>query len=107
MALRNIGNGLENHSIKKGGIMEGTASFELEPLLDLEVDFNFTPGSPAKLTGDPYYSEPGEDPLYEIEEIRAYSGKKWHKVPDWLWEILNLNYEEDLVEAVKQYLDQP
>jgi hypothetical protein len=93
--------------MKGGKAMNGTTSFELEPQLDLEMDFCFTPGSPVKLTADPYDSDPGEDPLYEIEEIRVCHQNKWHKVPDWLWEILNLNYERDLVEAVNQYLDQP
>ena len=84
----------------------GTATIELQPELDLELDFNFIPGSPVKLTADPYYSEPGEDPVYEIEEIRVYHGKKWHTVPDWLWEMLNFNYEKNLVEAVDEWLDQ-
>ena len=84
----------------------GTATVELQPELDLELDFNFVPGSPVKLTADPYYSEPGEDPIYEIEEIRVYHGKQWHKVPDWLWEMLNFKHEEDLVEAVDEWLDQ-
>ena len=86
--------------------MNGTTTFELEPQLDLEMDFEFIPGSPVKLTADPYYSEPGEDPVYEIGEIRVYHGKAWHKVPQWLWELLNSNHEEDLCEVVNEWLDQ-
>ena len=40
--------------------MNGTITFELEPQLDLEMDFCFIPGSPTRLTADPYYSEPGK-----------------------------------------------
>ncbi len=49
--------------------MNGTTTFELEPQLDLEMDFSFTPGSPGRLTADPSFSEPAEGPVYEIEEI--------------------------------------
>jgi hypothetical protein len=86
--------------------MKGTTTFELEPLLDLEMDFYFTPGRPAKLTADPYYSEPAEGPEYEIEELRVYHKRQWHKIPDWLWEILNIKYEKNLIEAVNEWLDE-
>ena len=87
--------------------MNGTTTFELDPQLDLEMDFSFTPGRLGRLTADPDSSYPDEGPLYEIEEIRVCHNKKWHKVPQWLCEILNFNYEKDLVEVVDQWLDQP
>ena len=83
--------------------MNGTRTFELEAQLDLEMDFNFIPAGPVRLTPDPCY---GKGAIYEIGEIRVYHGKQWHKVPDWLWEILNLNYEKDLVEVVNEWLRQ-
>jgi hypothetical protein len=85
--------------------MEGTVTFELKPSLVFEMDFCFTPGIPAKLRGDPDFSEPEEGPLYEIEEIRVNHNKKWHKIPDWFWEILNFEYEQELIQAANEWLD--
>jgi len=87
--------------------MQGTTTLELEPQLDFQMDFCFTPGSPAKLRADPDFSEPADGPIYEIEEIRVHHKEQWHKVPDWLEEILNLNYEKDLIEAVNEWLREP
>ncbi len=87
--------------------MEGTVTFELKPLLDFEMDFCFTPGTPGKLTGDPDYFEPGEGPIYENEEIRIHHNKTLHKIPDWFWEILNFEYEQELIEAANEWLAQP
>lgn len=87
--------------------MEGTASFELEPLLDLEMDFEFVPGDPGNLMGHPDLRYPPEDPEYEIREIRVCHNKEWHQVPEWLWEILKFNYEDQLIEAAQEWLRQP
>jgi len=86
--------------------MEGTITFEVEPLLNLEIDFDFIPGCPAKVDGPSDFWHPAEDPDYEIGEIRVCHKKQWHKVPDWLWEIMNSTYEEALIEAVNEWLDQ-
>jgi hypothetical protein len=86
--------------------MRGTITFELKPLLDLEMDFDFIPGSPARLTADPDFSYPADGPYYEFEEIRVYHNNQWHKVPDWLYQILNFRYEDKLIEAVRDWLDQ-
>ncbi len=87
--------------------MEGTASFELEPLLDFEFDFSFTPGDSGNLMGHPDLRYPPEDPEYEIKEIRVYHNQNWHKVPDWLSDILEFKYEDELIEAANEWLSQP
>ena len=86
--------------------MRGTITFEVEPVLDLEMDFDFIPGSRARLTADPDFSQEAEGPFYEFNEIRVYYGKQWHKVPDWLYNLLNFHYQDKLVAAVKDWLDQ-
>ena len=87
--------------------MEGTASFELEPLLDLEMDFEFIPGTPGNLMGHPDHRYPPEDPEYDIRAIRVYHNQKWHQVPEWLWEILKFNYQDQLIEAAEEWLARP
>ena len=87
--------------------MNGTTTFALKPSLDLEMDFDFTPGTPGKLDGHPDSWYPAENPDYEIGEIRVYHNKQWHKVPYWLWEIMNFNYEDALIEAVHQWVEIP
>ena len=87
--------------------MEGTANLELEPLLDLEMDFEFLPGSPGNLMGHPDHRYPPEAPEYAIRAIRVYHNQEWHQVPDWLWEILKFNYEDQLIEAAQEWLTQP
>ena len=87
--------------------INGTASFELEPLLDLEMDFSFTPGSPGNLMGNPEFRYPPEDPEYEIRNIKVYHNKEYHEVPGWLWEILNFKYEDQLIEAANEWLEHP
>jgi hypothetical protein len=84
--------------------MDGTVNFELEPLLDFEVDFSFLPGDPGNLSGNPDFRYPPEPPEYEFQEIRVYHNQEWHQVPEWLWEILKFNYEDQLIEAAEEYL---
>ena len=87
--------------------MDGTVNFELEPLLDLEMDFEFVPGTPGNLMGHPDHRYPAEDPEYDIRTIRVYHNQKWHRVPEWLWEILKFNYEDQLIEAAEEWLSSP
>jgi hypothetical protein len=86
--------------------MEGTVNLELEPLLDLEMDFSFLPGDPGNLMGHPDHRYPPEEPEYEFQEIRVYHDNQWHQVPDWLGEILH-KYEDQLIEAAEEYLSKP
>jgi hypothetical protein len=87
--------------------MRGTINFELEPLLDLEMDFEFLPGIPGRLGADPDFSYPAEGPYYEFTQIRVHHQDQWHQVPDWLFEILNQNHQGELIEAVRDWVDQP
>ena len=73
--------------------MEGTATLEMEPLLNLEIDFEFTPGKSERLNCHPDFAEPGYGPEYDFQEIRVFHQGQWHQVPDWLFEILNSQYD--------------
>lgn len=87
--------------------MRGTITFELELLLDLEMDFNFIPGDPGKLDGHPDFRYPPTDPEYEILEIRCRHSKQWHKLPDWFRDILVFDYQDSLIEAADEWLKLP
>jgi hypothetical protein len=87
--------------------MEGTVNLELEPLLDLEMDFEFVPGTPGNLMGHPDHRYPAEDPEYDIGAIRVCHNNKWHQVPDWLSEILEFKYQDQFIEAAEENLEKP
>ena len=84
--------------------MEGTTTLELEPLLNLELDFEFIPGQSGRLFCHPDLGEPGYDPEYDFQEIRVFHQDKWHQVPDWLMAIITSHYEMELVDLVDQYV---
>jgi len=79
--------------------MQGTVEFELEPLLDLEMDFNYIRGEPR--SGIDY---PPEEPTYEIEKIRVLYREKWHDIPKWLEEFIVLHHYGNLVEEIKEVI---
>lgn len=87
--------------------MDGTANFEFELPLDLEMDFSFLPGDPGNLTGHPDHRYPPEPPEYEFHEIRVYHNQQWHRVPDWLAEILKFKHQDELIEAAEEWLSRP
>ena len=84
--------------------MNGTTTFEMEPLLNLEMDFEFIPGSSPRLNCHPDLAEPGYDPDYDFQEIRVFHQGHRYQVPDWLFEILKSQFEMDLVDIVDQWL---
>ena len=84
--------------------MEGTTNLELEPLLNLEIDFEFIPGQSARLLCHPDLAEPGYDPEYDFREIRVIHQGKKYQAPEWLQEIITTHYEMDLVDLVDQYV---
>ncbi len=85
--------------------MEGTTTLELEPLLELEMDFEFIQGQPAKLLCHPDLAEPGYDPEYDFQTIRLRHQGQKYQVPEWLMEIITSHYEMELIEIVDQWLD--
>ena len=84
--------------------MEKTTSLEIEPLLLLEMDFSYTPGIKGKMSGHPDLWYPDENPEYDIKKLRVYHKNKWHHVPEWLSDILQIKYHDQLVAAADQAL---
>jgi hypothetical protein len=84
--------------------MEGTVNLELEPLLRLEMAFEFTPGRSDRLNCHPDLAEQGYGPDYDFQEIKVWHQDQWHTVPDWLFELFNRQFEMDLVEIVDQWV---
>ncbi len=86
--------------------MEGTTTLEIEPLLNVEFDFEFIPGQPARLLCHPDLAEPGYDPEYDFQTIRVVHKGKKYQVPDWLMEIITSQYQMELVDIVDEWVDE-